>query len=41
MAVGAGWQLAPVLLVGGEAYYEPGALLTARGSVRVTFGGPR
>jgi hypothetical protein len=41
MAAGIGWQLARVLRVGAEAYYEPGALLTARGSARLTFGGPR
>jgi hypothetical protein len=40
-AVGAGWQLARFVLVGAEAYYEPGAMLTGRGSLRLTFGGPR
>jgi hypothetical protein len=39
--IGAGWQLLRFLNVGGEVYYEPGAMLTARGSARVTFGGPR
>ncbi len=41
MAVGTGWQVAPFVLLGAEAYYEPGAMFTGRGSVRVTFGGPR
>jgi opacity protein-like surface antigen len=40
-AAGAGWQVARFLRLGAEAYYEPSALLTARGSARVTFGGPR
>ncbi len=39
--LGAGWRLARFLSLGGEVYYEPGALLTARGSARVHFGGPR
>jgi hypothetical protein len=41
MAAGAGWQVASFVQLGAEAYYEPGALFTGRGSVRVTFGGPR
>lgn len=39
--VGAGWQALRSLSLGGEVYYEPGAMLTVRGSARVTFGGPR
>ncbi len=39
--LGAGWRLARFLRLGGEIYYEPGTMLTARGSARVTFGGPR
>lgn len=40
-AAGVGWQVAGFLRLGAEAYYEPSALFTARGSARVTFGGPR
>jgi hypothetical protein len=36
---GAGWRLVRWLTVAGELYYEPGAVLTARGSARATFGG--
>jgi len=40
-AAGVGWQVARFLRLGAEAYYEPSALLTGRGSARITFGGPR
>jgi opacity protein-like surface antigen len=39
MSLGAGWRVASFLVLGAEAYYEPGALFTGRGSARVTFGG--
>ena len=39
--VGAGWRIIRWASLGGEIYYEPGAMLTARGSARLTFGGPR
>jgi len=39
--LGAAWVPLRWLALGGELYYEPGALLTLRGSARARFGGPR
>jgi hypothetical protein len=39
--VGAGWTPLGWLALGGELYYEPGAMLTLRGSARARFGVPR
>jgi len=39
--LGAGWRLARWMSLGAEVYYVPGAMLTARGSARFTFGGAR
>ena len=37
--LGAGWRVVRWLTLGAELYYEPGMVITGRGSARVTFGG--